>query len=299
MKALQGAALFAHNDKVFTERDFEGYKDIGRGGKSEDVDSIGLFGRGSMSMYHFTNSPLILSDKWLLIVDPYQQLLPRGKYGKRKVGLKLLLETVYRLSADLLRPFHGMGSFSMEANTNHYQGTLFRLPLKGCSSIEQAMSGAAIESLFQEYYHIACESLLFLRHVRSISYHVRGQAKSGWAIRAKHPEDGEQEIFRQVKISGLQKDEKTFEETWRIGLHDLVRAPPNVSRPAVSKLKVIECGVAACLPQKTGNSSGAYSAQERKFYNKLLTTYDTKMPVALHATFAVTGTYFRCLIPLF
>lgn len=288
MKALQGPALFAHNDKTFTELDFEGYKDIGRGGKLEDVGSIGLFGRGSMSMYHFTDTPMILSDKWLLIVDPRQQLLPRTKYGKRKVGIKLLLETVRRLSADLLKPFDGLGSFSMEADT--YQGTLFRLPLKGGSSKNQAISGVRVEELFQEYYQVARESLLFLRHVHTISYHIRGNAESGWSISAKHTEESEEEVFQHIKLSGLQKGELDFEETWRVGLHDLVKAPPKISRPAVSKLKIVECGVAACLSHEKAKSSDAGSIRERgKFYNKLPTTYSTQSPVALHATFAVTG----------
>lgn len=288
MKALQGAALFSYNDQIFTDQDFEGYKDIGRGGKTENVDSIGLFGRGSMSMYHFTNNPMILSDRWLLIVDPYQQLLPRNRHRKRKIGVKVLLETVRRLSVDLLRPFHGLCSFSMD--TDRYQGTLFRLPLKGDSKAEEAVSGLGIDNLLQNYYDIARESLLFLSHVRSISYQIRGQVDSGWSIVAKHAEGSEQEIFQQVKLSGVQHGTLSFDEAWHVGLYDLDEAPSEIFRPTVSKVKVIECGVAARLPRKSATSETTEGTLDKtKFYSKLPTEYSTELPIAIHATFAVTG----------
>ena len=288
MRALQGPALFSYNDEIFTDQDFEGYKDIGRGGKTGNVDSIGLFGRGSMSMYHLTNSPMILSDKWLLIVDPYQQMLPLNKHRKRKVGVKMSLETVRRLSIDLLRPFHGLCSFSMD--TDRYQGTLFRLPLKGVSRAEKAINGLEIDKLLHKYYDIACESLLFLSHVRSISYQIRGQVKSGWSIEAKHSEGSEQEIFQQVKLSGVKNGIPSLDEAWRIGLYDIVEAPPKVTRPVVSKVKAIECGVAARLPQKSATVEAVDGTRDKtKFYSKLPTDYNTELPVAMHATFAVTG----------
>lgn len=50
LKLFQGPALFVHNDGVFTQQDFDGFKSIGQGGQRENALSIGRFGRGSMSM---------------------------------------------------------------------------------------------------------------------------------------------------------------------------------------------------------------------------------------------------------
>lgn len=290
LSALQGPSLYAYNDKTFTAQDFKGFKDIGRGGKLEDASSIGLFGRGSMSMYHFTDNPMILSDKWLLILDPYEQVLPLKPYGygKRKAGVKMSLETVRRLCIDQLKPFDGLCDFTLE--TEVYEGTLFRMPLKRASSINGAMGVRNVDMILHEYYSVARESLLFLNHVCSISYHVRDQTKSGWSIIAKHPEGADEEIFQQIKITGSQKGEQTFAETWRIGLNDVSQVPAGVSSPVVSKLKVIDCGIAACLSYQAaqGTSSGV-PREGRRFYNKLPTTYITGIPVALHASFAVTG----------
>ncbi|KAG8989639.1 hypothetical protein FRB90_002147, partial [Tulasnella sp. 427] len=49
-----GPALVMHNDAKFTEEDFKGLGSIGQGGKSGRVDTIGRFGLGALSFYHFT-----------------------------------------------------------------------------------------------------------------------------------------------------------------------------------------------------------------------------------------------------
>lgn len=55
-------ALVIHNDATFTTNDFKGIRRIGRGGKEERMDTIGQFGLGALSMYHFTE--VRGSEKW-------------------------------------------------------------------------------------------------------------------------------------------------------------------------------------------------------------------------------------------
>lgn len=54
---------------VFKESDFEGLKQVGRGSKRDDPTTIGKFGRGSQTMYHWTDVPMILSGEYLLILE--------------------------------------------------------------------------------------------------------------------------------------------------------------------------------------------------------------------------------------
>jgi hypothetical protein len=54
MKVYQKEALIIFNDGVFQEKDFKGIRRVGLGGKRDDVDAIGRFGLGSLSMFHFT-----------------------------------------------------------------------------------------------------------------------------------------------------------------------------------------------------------------------------------------------------
>ncbi|KAG9043185.1 hypothetical protein FS837_009920 [Tulasnella sp. UAMH 9824] len=51
-----GPALVMHNDGVFTDEDFSGLGNIGQGGKAGKADSIGRFGLGALSFYHFSET---------------------------------------------------------------------------------------------------------------------------------------------------------------------------------------------------------------------------------------------------
>jgi sacsin len=54
---------------VFTENDFLGFKNLGQGSKEKDRGSIGQFGLGSQTMFHWTDCPMILSGSWMLILE--------------------------------------------------------------------------------------------------------------------------------------------------------------------------------------------------------------------------------------
>jgi len=53
-KFQQGPSLILHNDAIFTDKDFYGLRKIGQGGKLADFDTIGRFGLGALSLFHFT-----------------------------------------------------------------------------------------------------------------------------------------------------------------------------------------------------------------------------------------------------
>lgn len=47
-------SLVIHNDTTFTDKDFDGICDTGIGGKRDRTDSIGQFGSGALTMFHFS-----------------------------------------------------------------------------------------------------------------------------------------------------------------------------------------------------------------------------------------------------
>jgi sacsin len=55
--------------QVFSQDDFEGFKNVGVGSKAHDKATIGQFGRGSQTMYHWTDVPMILSGGVLVILE--------------------------------------------------------------------------------------------------------------------------------------------------------------------------------------------------------------------------------------
>jgi hypothetical protein len=50
----KGPALVLFNNEVFGSKDFSGLRRIGEGGKTRSSDTIGRFGLGALSLYHFT-----------------------------------------------------------------------------------------------------------------------------------------------------------------------------------------------------------------------------------------------------
>lgn len=49
-----GPSLIIHNDALFTESDFKGIRRLGTGGKRENRGSIGKFGLGFTTLFHFS-----------------------------------------------------------------------------------------------------------------------------------------------------------------------------------------------------------------------------------------------------
>jgi hypothetical protein len=54
MVDFQGPSLVIHNNAVFHDKDWKGIRQVGQGGKQGSSDSIGRFGLGALSMFHFT-----------------------------------------------------------------------------------------------------------------------------------------------------------------------------------------------------------------------------------------------------
>jgi sacsin len=51
--AFVGPMLIVHNDSTFLDGDWAGLRNIGHGGKEDRPESIGRFGLGALSIYHF------------------------------------------------------------------------------------------------------------------------------------------------------------------------------------------------------------------------------------------------------
>jgi hypothetical protein len=49
-----GPSLILYNDAIFKNEDFNGLRRIGQGGKAAYSDTIGRFGLGALSLFHFT-----------------------------------------------------------------------------------------------------------------------------------------------------------------------------------------------------------------------------------------------------
>jgi hypothetical protein len=62
-------SLIIYNDAVFEDKDFDGILDVALGGKFDRPDTIGQFGLGVMSMYHFSEVSLVMYSASITLND--------------------------------------------------------------------------------------------------------------------------------------------------------------------------------------------------------------------------------------
>ncbi|KAG8947704.1 hypothetical protein FRC04_010548 [Tulasnella sp. 424] len=168
-----GPALVIHNDGVFSEKDFQGLGNIGRGGKAGDMDSIGRFGLGALSFYHFTELPLAVSGRHLLLLDPSQRYLPRSRAGTKRTGIRVSLSICAMRYPDQLKPLEDL--FGFRAADGYYNGTIFRFPLRTASQAadsklsKNSFSAVGASEVVNRFYAYASQSLFFTKSVGSVS----------------------------------------------------------------------------------------------------------------------------------
>ena len=312
LKPFQGAALFVCNNAVFSQRDFTGFKDIGQGGKKHDIHSIGMFGRGALSMYHFTDVPMLLSNDSFLIIDPQQKVLPvnYNRRRERKVGTKISLSAVNKLAPDQLVPFLGLNNFVKDLV--HYEGTIFRFPLRAVGAMThlkdrvQQVDTVTVRKLLEDYLAVARMALLFLRNVESIDFRIRDQEQSQWSVAARRVLRHDNDICQDVEITSTRGGRLQQVDRWCVSRKDVEQIPVDITRSGRTAEKAAECGIATFLTSQKSDAEedtvvlGQYTdimrgamaigqAVDQKVFCRLPTVHTSSLPVSIHASFAVTG----------
>ncbi|TCD64790.1 hypothetical protein EIP91_003627 [Steccherinum ochraceum] len=157
------AAVVLHNNAVFKQEDWKGIRRVGLGGKQGHEDSIGRFGLGALAMFHFTEMAMIVSGDFLMFLDPSQRYLPTDGPALRNT---LLVPIAHMRSnfPDHLDTIHGLHGF--DSRSDHYSGTIFRLPLRSTQQasqsklIRQEVTSETALRLFKEYGASAPHALL-------------------------------------------------------------------------------------------------------------------------------------------
>ena len=194
-------------------------------------------------------TPRFRSNDSIVILDPQQAHLPWDtKNRRRKVGLKVSLTLMQSIAPDHLAPFDGL--FGFKKTSDHFEGTLFRLPLRSSSlkssfiSRVQSVDAVTVKNLMRNYFDAAKHSLLFLSSIRSIEFIIRGKQEPEWSVDVQR--SLENEVFKNLIVSSRCPDYHSKDE-WRLGLIDLEACPADVTRPGKGHSKASEVGVAACL----------------------------------------------------
>ena len=113
LAAWQTPALYVYNDGVFTDADFKAFIQTGAGTKASDSGKIGRYGLGSLTMYHFTDIPSLISGDYFVIFDPQRRYLPVDEKGKRRAGMKIPISLMKASKKGHLIPFVGLGGYTL------------------------------------------------------------------------------------------------------------------------------------------------------------------------------------------
>ncbi|XP_013395216.1 sacsin-like, partial [Lingula anatina] len=181
LKIFQGPALYAYNDAVFGDADWDRIGAIHNSSKKDDPLKVGKFGLGFKSVFHMTDLPSVISGDKIGFLDPHEKF-----FGLRTTGKQWHLENdEEEISSlpDQFEPFVGIfGGRDITFSGEVYKGTLFRFPLRTglqdpsqfCSQLsEQIYASEKIDSLFRSFMTCAYMNLLFLSSLESIELYER------------------------------------------------------------------------------------------------------------------------------
>ncbi|KAH8819238.1 hypothetical protein F5884DRAFT_717530 [Xylogone sp. PMI_703] len=296
LKKHQGPALLVHNNSVFSEDDFKGFRSVGEGSKRENKDTIGQFGRGAQTMYHWTDVPIILSGKFLIILDPQQEVLPKNRTSLiRKPGVKVLLSKLRDLCPDQLAPFNDLWDYTTDLND--YNGTIFRFPLRQEKTQSKLIATSRnidirkVCKLMDKYFDQARISLLFLRHIRSISFQVHGDEESRWHVSCEDPLDEASRSYSEWKMCSIIYHKYSGKDIWWLaidGLQPKSHLIPQTSRRA---MKQPQCGIAALIRTNSTNDSKSRLPEvlPPQLFSTLPLSIPSDLPVYLNGTFLLSG----------
>nr|XP_022324106.1 sacsin-like isoform X6 [Crassostrea virginica] len=83
-KYMSGPAFCFYNDSVFEEDDWQGITMVRKSNKHDDPLKVGKFGIGFKSVFHITDTVMVISGKTILFIDPlYEEIDPKKRLPTR------------------------------------------------------------------------------------------------------------------------------------------------------------------------------------------------------------------------
>lgn len=163
-----------HDGRPFSQEDVEGICDLVGSKKKEDLTKIGKFGIGFKSVYSHTNTPMVHSF---------------GQYDQENFAIDLYVQP---------RAIPVVASES---------GTLFVLPF----DLKDKNSDDSFREISDRLQDLGLRTLVFLNHVKSITYDIEGGASGTYL---KDTSVLESDFAEQVHMIGEKDHSDDEEERW-------------------------------------------------------------------------------------
>ena len=189
MAECQGPALWAYNNAVFTDEDFENINKLAGETKVEDISKIGRFGLGFNAVYHLTDVPSFITREHLVIFDPNIHHLQPHIKDRSRPGIRINLAEKpesLRHYYDQFQPYNGVFGCSTAQTRGgfYYAGTLFRFPFRtahqaNSSDISNTAYGRdRVKAIVSSLCECASTLLIFSQNVKKVEvYELNGSSK--------------------------------------------------------------------------------------------------------------------------
>ena len=169
MAKCYGPALIVHNNKVFTDEDFESITKLAGATKQNKPLKIGKFGVGFCSVYHITDVPSFVSREYFCIFDPLLHCLRGHVRDTSRPGKRIKFTRKCIKRSNLLAPYQGLYGFDFQ---EPFEGTIFRFPFRTSASILSSIMYTEhhIKRLINDIQKSSSKLLLFLQNVQHIIF---------------------------------------------------------------------------------------------------------------------------------
>ncbi|KAJ7161471.1 hypothetical protein C8R43DRAFT_336009 [Mycena crocata] len=206
-------SLLLYSNSKFTAADFRGLRQVGVGGKRSNPDSIGRYGLGALSLFHFSDVVQIVSDDRLLILDPSATHLPPARGSRPRTSYLKRLSDVSRRYPDQLSGFDSVHGFSKSATS--YPGTLFRLPLRHKPSVLSSTIlrvSDCLNLLNGPYFGLAKDAMYFtcLDRISAAQQPPTGPNIHLWSVGAYRPPAEQSPEREAVFVEAKSQDSTTL-----------------------------------------------------------------------------------------
>ncbi|XP_020581520.1 sacsin isoform X2 [Phalaenopsis equestris] len=217
LSQFQGPALLAFNDAEFTEDDFVSISRIGDSKKQSQASKTGRFGVGFNSVYHLTDLPSFVSNKYVVLFDPHGSYLPNVSAANPGKRLDFVISSAISLYEDQFKPYCAFGC-DMK---NPFPGTLFRFPLRNADQAavsklsKQVYTADDISCMFAKLYEEAIFSLLFLKSIISIEFYVwEAGVNSPHKVYSCAVKESKEKVARNCRYP--QRSYRSVESDWQL-----------------------------------------------------------------------------------
>ena len=185
MRHWQGPALYAYNDGVFRDEDFEHICKVEGGTKLNDPTKIGRFGLGFCCTYQLTDVPSFVSRRQFVVFDPHLHYLGESASNQTGIMIDYVSENADMMSfyKDQLVPFQDVFGCNVlnlpSEGDSGYPHTLFRFPFRTKSTPRSDICGKVFDEAtaceWKESFKTSADRMLvFLRHVNKVElYEVK------------------------------------------------------------------------------------------------------------------------------